>query len=187
MVQSPRRKLSFIIIILDSFGIPLDTRYVVLLMMSNDAGWLGLEAYVHKIRYVSNLLCIAFSSPFLKYSDWEIWTAGLVTDTTVRNLLISSVKKYVSDGQSNVPLSDWYDSVSGNVDGFQARPVVGGHLALVRVLLSSKYAYLPPLYFLACSADSQTTEHHNEQCSRFCFSFCFSGILFSIAIGNLHI
>lgn len=32
-----------------------------------------------------------------------------------------------------VPFSDLYDTVSGADVGFRARPVVGGHLALVRV------------------------------------------------------
>lgn len=67
-------------------------------------------------------------------SDWEIWTSAIVTDTTLRNYLITSVKKYASDGQSSAPLGDWYDATSGAVEGFRARPVVGGHLALVRLL-----------------------------------------------------
>jgi hypothetical protein len=43
------------------------------------------------------------------------------------------VVKYVSNGLNNVPLSDWYDASSGKTLGFQARPVVGGHLALLTV------------------------------------------------------
>ncbi|CDO71295.1 hypothetical protein BN946_scf184908.g52 [Trametes cinnabarina] len=64
-------------------------------------------------------------------SDWEIWTAGLVTSTTVRDLLVSSVRKYAADGKSSQPLGDWYETLDGSVEGFRARPVVGGHLALV--------------------------------------------------------
>jgi hypothetical protein len=64
-------------------------------------------------------------------SDWEIFTAGTVTDTAVRDFLIDSVVKYASSGKNNVPLSDWYDASTGVTNGFQARPVVGGHLALV--------------------------------------------------------
>ena len=64
-------------------------------------------------------------------TDWEIWTAALVTSTTVRDLLISSVFKYASDGKSSQPLGDWYETTDGSVEGFRARPVVGGHLALV--------------------------------------------------------
>ncbi|KAJ7154108.1 DUF1793-domain-containing protein [Mycena filopes] len=64
-------------------------------------------------------------------TDWEIWTAAIVTNDAVRDLFIGSVKKWVSDGLSNVPFSDLYDTVSGKQSGFQARPVVGGHLALL--------------------------------------------------------
>lgn len=65
--------------------------------------------------------------------DWEIWTAALVTSTSVRDLLISSVRKYAADGESSQPLGDWYETSNGAVEGFRARPVVGGHLALVSV------------------------------------------------------
>ncbi|TCD60187.1 hypothetical protein EIP91_010601 [Steccherinum ochraceum] len=64
-------------------------------------------------------------------SDWEIWTAALVTSTSVRDLLVSSVRKYAADGSSSQPLGDWYETTDGAVEGFRARPVVGGHLALL--------------------------------------------------------
>ncbi|TFK92183.1 DUF1793-domain-containing protein [Polyporus arcularius HHB13444] len=64
-------------------------------------------------------------------SDWEIWTAALVTSTSVRDTLISSVRKYAADGKSSQPLGDWYETTDGSVEGFRARPVVGGHLALL--------------------------------------------------------
>ncbi|EJF61169.1 hypothetical protein DICSQDRAFT_155261 [Dichomitus squalens LYAD-421 SS1] len=66
-------------------------------------------------------------------SDWEIWTAGLVTSTEVRDLLISSVRKYAADGKNSHPLGDWYETADGSAEGFRARPVVGGHLALLVV------------------------------------------------------
>ncbi|KAI0661062.1 DUF1793-domain-containing protein [Cubamyces menziesii] len=64
-------------------------------------------------------------------SDWEIWTAGLVTSTAVRDLFVSSVRNYAADGKSSQPLGDWYETLDGSVEGFRARPVVGGHLALL--------------------------------------------------------
>ncbi|KAH9853554.1 DUF1793-domain-containing protein [Lenzites betulinus] len=78
-------------------------------------------------------------------SDWEIWTSGLVTSTTVRDLFISSVRKYAADGKSSQPLGDWYETTDGSVEGFRARPVVGGHLALVRLrtLLEGSSSCLP--------------------------------------------
>ncbi|KAN0093261.1 protein of unknown function (DUF1793) domain containing protein [Tylopilus felleus] len=64
-------------------------------------------------------------------SDWQMWTAAFMTNTTTRDMFINSVYKYAADGANNVPLSDWYDTLSGVSDGFKARPVVGGHLALL--------------------------------------------------------
>lgn len=64
-------------------------------------------------------------------SDWEIWTAGIMTDTAGRDLFISSVKAWASDGLSSQPFGDWYETTNGQPNGFRARPVVGGHLALL--------------------------------------------------------
>lgn len=61
-----------------------------------------------------------------------MWTAALVTNNTVRDLFITAVHAYASDGLNSVPLSDLYDTLEGTFVGFQARPVAGGHLAPVR-------------------------------------------------------
>ena len=61
-------------------------------------------------------------------SDWEIWTAAIMTDTASRDLFIGSVKRWVSDGLSSQPLGDWYQATNGEPESFRARPVVGGHL-----------------------------------------------------------
>lgn len=66
-------------------------------------------------------------------SDWELWTAAIMTNTATRDMFIDSVYKYAADGESNKPLGDWYETHDGTVYGFRARPVVGGHLALVSV------------------------------------------------------
>ena len=65
--------------------------------------------------------------------DWQIWTAGLVTDTAVRDIFVKAVHDYAADGQNNAPLGDWYETLNGQAEGFRARPVVGGHLALVSI------------------------------------------------------
>ncbi|KAJ7179003.1 DUF1793-domain-containing protein [Mycena filopes] len=86
----------------NAFGVPLDTRHTY----TKTGAYLG--------------------------SNWEILTASWVTNTTTRDLLIGAVKKWVSDGQNNGPFGDLYDTVSGAIAvGFRARPVVGGHLALL--------------------------------------------------------
>ncbi|KAK0206362.1 DUF1793-domain-containing protein, partial [Desarmillaria ectypa] len=60
-------------------------------------------------------------------SDWEIWTSAFMTDNETRDIFISAVKSWASDGRSSQPLGDWYETVNGNPEGFRARPVVGGH------------------------------------------------------------
>jgi len=64
-------------------------------------------------------------------SDWEIFTAAIMTDTATRDVLINAVHNYASNGLSSQPLGDWYDTNGGTVEGFRARPVVGGHFALL--------------------------------------------------------
>jgi len=54
-----------------------------------------------------------------------------MTNTAARDLFISSVRKYAADGANSAPLSDWYETTDGVDVGFRARPVVGGHLALL--------------------------------------------------------
>ncbi|KAJ6539468.1 hypothetical protein B0H19DRAFT_960516 [Mycena capillaripes] len=65
-------------------------------------------------------------------SDWQIWTAAIMTDVSTRDSFISAVMKTAADGLSSQPLGDWYEARDGTPEGFRARPVVGGHLALVR-------------------------------------------------------
>ncbi|KAF9268096.1 DUF1793-domain-containing protein [Marasmius fiardii PR-910] len=64
-------------------------------------------------------------------SDWEIWTAGIMADNTTRDMFIKAVTAYLSSGMSSQPFGDWYDTTDGKSLGFRARPVVGGHLALL--------------------------------------------------------
>ncbi|KAK7064805.1 DUF1793-domain-containing protein [Favolaschia claudopus] len=64
-------------------------------------------------------------------TDWEVWTAAIMSDVEGRDLFINGLKKYLSDGSNRAPFSDWYDTKTGVTSGFIARPVVGGHLALM--------------------------------------------------------
>ena len=74
----------------------------------------------------------------LRTADWSIWTAATTTRSDVRDQIISGVVKYAADGNNDLPLADWYDTLSGTqadlYDNY-ARPVVGGHLALVNLLM----------------------------------------------------
>ncbi|THH26639.1 hypothetical protein EUX98_g7550 [Antrodiella citrinella] len=64
-------------------------------------------------------------------SQWEIWTAATVNDTTVRDSLVGGVLKLAADGKSSKPFGDWYDTLDGSVNSFAARPVVVGLTGLV--------------------------------------------------------
>jgi hypothetical protein len=63
--------------------------------------------------------------------DWELWTATLAggpqpgTPDAFATLL-EPISRWINEGPSRVPLTDWYDTKTGAQSGFQARSVVGG-------------------------------------------------------------
>ena len=58
--------------------------------------------------------------------DWSVWTATLAPTAEQFNAIIDPIYKWVNEGPSRVPLTDWYDTKTGKQVGFQARSVVGG-------------------------------------------------------------
>ena len=58
--------------------------------------------------------------------DWETWTATLASRPADWNALMTPIGRWINQGPSRVPLTDWYDTVTGKQEGFQARSVVGG-------------------------------------------------------------
>jgi hypothetical protein len=64
-------------------------------------------------------------------SDWELWTAGAIDDTSVRAILIDGVYRYATTSTSRVPFGDLYYTATGKWDAFQARPVQGGMFTLL--------------------------------------------------------
>jgi hypothetical protein len=58
--------------------------------------------------------------------DWQIWTATLADKPGDFKALMEPVGRWVNQGPSRVPLTDWYETGNGKQVGFQARSVVGG-------------------------------------------------------------
>lgn len=58
--------------------------------------------------------------------DWELWTATLADRREDFNALVDPVYTWANETTSRVPMTDWYDTITGVQSGFQARSVVGG-------------------------------------------------------------
>ena len=57
--------------------------------------------------------------------DWEVWTATL-GDGRQSADLVHRLVSWLDTTPSRVPATDWYDTITGKQQGFQARSVVGG-------------------------------------------------------------
>ena len=58
--------------------------------------------------------------------DWILWTATLTRDRGDFAALTGPVYRFLHESPSRVPMTDWYDTKTGRMVGFRARPVVGG-------------------------------------------------------------
>ena len=58
--------------------------------------------------------------------DWILWTATLAENPVDFEKIVAPAYQFVNDSESRVPLTDWYDTVTGKQQGFQARSVLGG-------------------------------------------------------------
>jgi len=58
--------------------------------------------------------------------DWEIWTATLADNPDDFNRFLVPIGRWINESPTRVPLTDWYDTKTGEQQGFQARSVVGG-------------------------------------------------------------
>jgi hypothetical protein len=70
--------------------------------------------------------------------DWELWTATLSQDPAAFKDLVDPIAKWLNEGPTRVPLTDWYNTKSGKQESFQARSVVGG--VYVKILADPQLA-----------------------------------------------
>jgi hypothetical protein len=85
--------------------------------------------------------------------DWEIWTATLADPAQPGKpdpfaTLLAPIGRWINEGPTRVPLTDWYGTKTGRQEAFQARSVVGGVYikALADKDLAAKWRNRPERY-----------------------------------------
>jgi hypothetical protein len=58
--------------------------------------------------------------------DWTLWTATLTQERADFASLLEPVYRFLNETPSRVPMTDWFDTKTAKMSGFQARSVVGG-------------------------------------------------------------
>lgn len=58
--------------------------------------------------------------------DWSIWTATMASSPADFKTFIAPIYQFLNSTPDRVPMTDWYDTKTAKMIGFQARSVVGG-------------------------------------------------------------
>ncbi len=79
--------------------------------------------------------------------DWVFWTATLTEASADFQAFSGPADRFVNESASRVPLTDWYDTVTGKQQGLHARPVVGGIFIkmLANTAIWDKYPHRAPV------------------------------------------
>lgn len=64
-------------------------------------------------------------------SDWLMWCASLTDDPDKQNRYIHALAEFLAHSPTRVPFTDWFDTVTGEMSGFQNRTVQGGLFILL--------------------------------------------------------
>lgn len=83
--------------------------------------------------------------------DWSVWTATLTGDRSDFDAVMDGVWRFVNQVPQRNPLSDWYNTKTGEQIGFIARPVVGGVFV--------KFLYDKPLWLKWARRDTEYSEN----------------------------
>ncbi|MDY4898800.1 MAG: DUF1793 domain-containing protein, partial [Eubacteriales bacterium] len=59
-------------------------------------------------------------------SDWLVWTATMAASRRDFERFVAPLWDEYNESDSRVPMTDWYDTISGYKVGFQHRTVQGG-------------------------------------------------------------
>ncbi|KAI0142248.1 glutaminase GtaA [Xylariaceae sp. FL1272] len=63
-------------------------------------------------------------------TDWSMWAASIAGEDTA-TMMVDKLANWISATNSDRAFSDWIDCITGEDQGFRARPVVGGHFAFL--------------------------------------------------------